>query len=285
MNRLRIGLLISIGLIVSSILIVRHVDRLAPINMSTRTCLITGASSGIGEQFAIEMIKRGWKVIAIARRAENLDKLSQKLGATAFIPFVCDVGNLEQVHNVSEAIKAQGLKPTLFFLNAGTGESEQKWQISTVSHQQTFATNYFGAIAWIEEWLLPVKQLGGGTFVATSSVSALLAPPDAAAYAASKIAILHCFDAFRRLYLYDNIGFSVVLPGPVNTEMLKGAAQYLPFKHQSDEEARYIIDQVFAGKKQIEPSWFYSFVFRLLSLLPDGIRGGLFRFLMKFFGS
>jgi len=283
MNRLHIGLLIFIGLILSFIFVVRYVDRLAPINMTTKTCLITGASSGIGEQLAIEMIKkRGWKVIAVARRGEYLDKLSKKLGAT-FIPFVCDVSNFEQVHNVSEEIKAQGLNPTLFFLNAGTGIMEQKWQVSTINHQQTFATNYFGSVAWIEEWLLPVKQLGGGTFVAISSVSAFLAPPDAAAYAASKIAIAHCFDAFRRLYLYDNIGFIVVFPGPVDTEMLKGSAQYLPFKHQSDEEARYIIDQVFAGKKQIEPSWFYSLMFRFLNLLPDGIRGGIFRFIVKFF--
>lgn len=285
MNRLLVGLLIFIGLILSSVLIIRHFDRLAPINMATKTCLITGASSGIGEQLAVEMIKRGWKVIAVARRAELLDQLSKKLGATTFIPFVCDVSDLEQVHNVSEAIKAQGLKPTLFLLNAGTGEPEQKWQVSTAIHQRTFATNYFGAITWVEEWLLPVRQLGGGTFVAISSIAALLAPPDAAAYAASKIAILHCFDAFRRLYLYDNIGFSVVLPGPVETEMLKGPAQYLPFKHKPDEEARYIIDQVFVGKKQIEPSWFYSCMFRLLNILPDGIRGGLFRFVVKFFGS
>lgn len=283
MNRLCIGLLIFIGLFLSLILFVQHIDRLGPINMTTKTCLITGASSGIGEQLAIEMIKRGWIVIAVARRGEYLDKLSQKFGTNVFIPFVCDVSDLEQVHNVSEEIKARELKPTLFFLNAGTGIMEQKWQVSTINHQQTFATNYFGSIAWIEEWLLPVKQLGGGTFVAISSVSALLAPPDGAAYAASKIAILHCFDAFRRLYLYDNIGFSIVLPGPVETEMLKGAAQYLPFKHQPDEEARYIVDQVFAGKKQIEPSWFYSFIFRLLSILPDGIRGGIFRFLVKIF--
>ena len=88
-----------------------------------------------------------------------------------------------------------------------------------------FATNYFGTIAWVEEWLLSVKQLGSGTFVATSSVVALLAIPGSDAYAASKIALVHCFDLFNRQYLHDNIGFSVVLPGPTDTEMLKGASE------------------------------------------------------------
>ncbi len=205
MGKLR-ALLIFVGLIVGLVLVIRHMDRSVPINQTTKTCLITGASSGIGRHVAIEMVKRGWTVIGVARRAELLDTLRKKLGATVFIPFVCDVSDLEQIHAVSNQIKAQGLKPTLFFLNAGTGELQQKWQFSVVSHQRTFATNYFGAIAWIEEWLLPVKQLGGGTFVAISSIAALLATPGSDAYATSKRALMHCFDALRRQYLHDNIG-------------------------------------------------------------------------------
>ncbi len=271
MSRLR-ELLIFVGLIVGLVFIIRHIDQSVPINQATQTCLITGASSGIGQHLAIEMVKRGWTVIGVARRADFLDTLSKKLGITAFIPFVCDVSDLEQIHAVSNQIKAQGLKPTLFFLNAGTGELQQKWQFSVASHQRTFATNYFGAIAWIEEWLLPVKQLGGGTFVAISSIAALLATPGSDAYATSKKALIHCFDALRRQYLHDNIGFSVVLPGPIDTEMLKGAsAKKLPFIHQASYEAKYIIEKVFKGEKRIEPSWFYSFLFRVLSWLPDNI--------------
>lgn len=243
-------------------------DRMPSINETTKTCLITGASSGIGKHLAIEMVNRGWTVIGIARRAELLEQLKKTLGES-FIPFVCDVSDLKRVHDVSETIKARGLKPTLFFLNAGTGEIEPKWSIVTADHQRTFATNYLGTLAWIEEWLVLVKALGGGTFVATSSVNALLATPGAAAYSASKIAIVHCFDSLRRQYLYDNIGFSVVLPGPVATDMLKGFPNGLPFTHGPDEEARFIIDEVFAGKKQIEPSWYYSISSRLLNLLPD----------------
>jgi short-subunit dehydrogenase len=264
------GLLIFVVLILSTTWIVRYFDKLPPINTTTKTCLITGVSSGIGKHLAIEMVKRGWKVIGVARREKLLEYLQQKLGSTAFMPFVCNVGDTEQVHNISEKIKAQGLKPTLFFLNAGMGELQKKWEFSTASHKRTIATNYFGAIAWVEEWLQPAKQLGGGTFVATSSVTALLATPGSDAYAASKIALGHCFDALRRQYLYDDISFNVVLPGPIDTEMLKGpGAKSLPFIHQPDDEARYIINQVFAGKKQIEPSWFYSIMLRLLDVLPD----------------
>ncbi|MFH1254534.1 MAG: SDR family oxidoreductase [bacterium] len=287
MNKIRIISSLFVVLILSLIVVIRHIDRLSPINIATKTCLITGASSGIGLELSREMVKRGWKVIGIARREDKLRELEHELGTNnfgtndsnsqTFIPFVCDVANREQVHNVSETIKAMGLKPTLFFLNAGTGELEQKWKVSTDIHQRTFATNYFGAIAWIEEWLASVKQFGGGTFVATSSVAALLATPGSAAYATSKIALVHCFDSFRRQYLNDKIGFITVLPGPTDTEMLKGAgAKSMPFIHKADDEARYIVDQVFAGKKQIGPSLFYSFTLRILNWLPDKIALKLF---------
>ncbi|MFA6991597.1 MAG: SDR family oxidoreductase [Candidatus Babeliales bacterium] len=287
MNKTRIVLSIFVVLVLSSILVMRHIDKPAPINMATKTCLVTGASSGIGLELSREMVKRGWNVIGIARREDKLRALEHELGTNnfgtndsgsqAFIPFVCDVGNREQVHTISETIKAMGLKPTLFFLNAGTGELENKWKVSTDIHQQTFATNYFGTIAWIEEWLSSVKQFGGGTFVATSSIAAIMAMPGTTAYATSKIALVHCFDSLRRQYLYDNIGFITVLPGPTDTEMLKGAgAKNMPFIHKADDEARYIIDQVFAGKKRIEPSWFYSCMLRILNWLPDKIALKLF---------
>ncbi len=272
MKKLLVRLFIFSGLVVGLISAVRHFDRLGPINLVTRTCLVTGASSGIGKHLAIEMVTRGWKVIGVARRTELLDQISKDLGTENFIPFVCDVSNLKDIHTISNNIKTLGLEPTLFFLNAGMGEPQPKWEFSTTNHQQTFATNYLGSIAWIEEWLLPVKKLGGGTFVTTSSIMALLATPGDGAYAASKIALIHCFDALRRQYLHDNIGFSVILPGPVNTELLKGiSTKSLPFIHQPDQEARYIINQVFTGKKTIEPSWFYSTLFKLMSFCPDTI--------------
>lgn len=240
------------------------------VNKSTKTCLITGVSSGIGKNLAIEMFRKGWKVIGIARRTKLLENLQKMLGPDFFVLYTCDVSNPEDIHRVSEDIKKQGLRPTLFFLNAGTGVLETKGVVATVDHRKTFATNYFGVVSWVEEWLPFLKQQRGGTFVATSSVLALFSPPGSSAYAASKAALVSCFQALRLCYLNDNIGFSVVLPGPVQTELLK-SPRPLPFIHQPEEEARYIVEQVFEGKKQIEPSWIYSLGLRLINVLPDWI--------------
>jgi len=156
--------------------VMRYIDRIPPINMSTRTCLITGASSGVGYNVAREMIARGWTVVGIARRQDKLQEITNELGVH-FVPYVCDVSDRESVKRVSTQIKEQQLKPTLFFLNAGMGEIEESYQPMLVIHQKTFDTNYFGVITWVDEWLNDVKKAGGGTFVATSSVNSLWAGP------------------------------------------------------------------------------------------------------------
>ncbi|MFA6263269.1 MAG: SDR family oxidoreductase [Candidatus Babeliales bacterium] len=255
------------ALLLSTLVIFSLFNKSVPINQSTKTCLITGASSGIGREVAREMINRGWKVIGIARREEILKEVAHEFGE-AFIPYVCDVSIPEQVATVSEAIKKQGLQPTLFFLNAGTGYADGKFQPLLNNHRQIFDTNYFGVIAWVDAWLNGVTTYGGGTFVATSSVNALFAGPGAGGYGASKSALNACFKALRLQYLNDNIGFILVLPGPVATEMLK-APRPMPFTHQATDEARYIVDQVFKGAQHIEPSWFYSCLLRKLNWLPD----------------
>ncbi|HBS48382.1 TPA: short-chain dehydrogenase [Candidatus Dependentiae bacterium] len=253
------------ALSLTTFLIFSFIDRQITINETTKTCLVTGASSGIGRAISVEMVKRGWKVIGIARREEKLKELERELGA-AFIPYKCDVSIPEQIHKVTAEIKKQQLKPTLFFLNSGTGDVEIKFQPMLTRHKQTFDTNYFGVITWIDEWINNVKTYGGGTFVVTSSVNAIFGY--GASYCASKAAINACFKALRLQYYYDKIGFVIVMPGPIATDMLK-TPKPLPFTHQPEAEALYIIKQIFKGKKQIEPSWFYSFLIRILNYVPD----------------
>jgi 3-hydroxy acid dehydrogenase/malonic semialdehyde reductase len=251
-------------------------DQRVPINQQTKTCLVTDAASGIGRALSAEMVKQGWKVIGVGLNAQLLEEVKQQLGSGKFIPYVCDVSNHEAVHEASDDMKARGLKPTLFFLNAGIRMRDEKGKIITTDYQKVFAVNYFGVIAWIEHWLPMVKQWGGGTFVATSSIAALFDPaPGGSAYGASKAALINSFRSLRLQYLNDKIGFSVVLPGMVDTKM--GAPIGLvPFVHSAADEARYIIAQTFKGRKQIEPSCFWSTFVRLARMLPDPLSSKMF---------
>lgn len=245
-------------------------DRIVPINRTTKTCLITGASSGIGKAMTYNMVKKGWQVLGIARSSDSFEELEQELG-DKFIAYGCDVSDEGQVKKVSDEIKARGLKPTLFFLNAGIGFSSDESRVSTEEHKKVFGVNYFGAVVWVEQWLPFVKEQGGGTFVGTSSVITLYSAASVAAYAASKAALSACFKRLRFVHQHDNIGFALVLPGPVDTALLKGGAEKLPFKQTPKQTADYIVTRVLDGRQTIEPSWIYSAALRLLNWLPERI--------------
>jgi len=260
--------LFVIFVIFSGLITLNYLDKNNPINLSTKTCIVTGASSGIGRELGLQMMQRGWKVIGIARRIHLLNE-QQKTNPYLFTPIECDVSDLQQIHSTCEKIRSLNLHPTLFFLNAGMGKPQCNDEQLVPITKKTFNTNYFGALAWIDEWLSSIKKDGGGTFVATLSVMTLMALPGSSAYSSSKTALAHSFESLRRQYLYEKIGFCSVFSGPVKTEMLKGTGEELPFTHTATEEAEYIINQVFAGKKHIEPSWIYGIIFRVLSILPD----------------
>ncbi|MFZ0566002.1 MAG: SDR family NAD(P)-dependent oxidoreductase [Chlamydiales bacterium] len=230
--------------------------------------LVTGASRGIGYALVEELILNGWKVVGVARSREALDEMSKKFSEDVFISCDCDVSNSESVKVVSKRLQEKGVIPTLFFLNAGiAGEAacEDVNVVSTQKHREIFNTNYFGVMHWIEQWESVYQKDHGARFVVTSSINAIFAPPRGAAYAASKAAIAKAFEGFALTYHNTNLKFSVVYAGPVATDGLKGT---LPFTWSPKKMAKYMLKNTNKGKSQIYNSLFYSWLARILRLLP-----------------
>ncbi|WP_375604284.1 SDR family NAD(P)-dependent oxidoreductase [Wolbachia endosymbiont of Anurida maritima] len=229
--------------------------------MGRKICLITGASSGIGESLARLLIKDGWFVIGIARRTEKLEKLKEELGSN-FLPITCDVGKSENIRNSSDFLKKQNIIPNLFFLNAGCGEIEDEFH--TDIHRKTFETNYFGVINWIEEW---IHHNSLAIFVAISSLVAVHATPHASAYCASKAALRSCFESPKIQYANSATKFITVMPGPVQTNMFK-SNKPLPFIWKPQKAAAHILNKVLKGKKTINFPVFWQLFFHILRILP-----------------
>lgn len=116
------------------------------------------------------------------------------------------------------------------------------------------------------EWLPICQGTKGANFVVTSSVNAIFAPPTGSAYGASKAAIAKAFEGLALTYHGSNLSFSVVYPGPVKTEGLKGN---LPFTWEPRQMAAYMVENSLKGKMRMENSLFYALLTRGLSLLPN----------------
>lgn len=217
------------------------------------------------------MIFQNWVVIGVARSHDKLKSLSQEIVKDKFYSYPCDVSNHNEVRKVSKDLLAKGLIPSLFFLNAGVaGEAAcESWQNFDVSkHEEIFATNYFGVLHWVEEWLPVCQKADDTTFVVTSSVNAIFAPPCASAYAASKAAVAKAFEGLSLTYHNSSLHFLVVYPGPVKTNGLKGK---FPFTWEAERMAKRMIEKTLKKQKNIEPQFFYRILVRLLRWLPNGL--------------
>ena len=119
--------------------------------------------------------------------------------------------------------------------------------------KQIMAVNYFGVSAFVEFWEKPCQENGGANFIVTSSINAIFSPPTGSAYCASKAAIAKAFESLSLTYFETNLKFSVIYPGPVATEGLKGN---LPFTWKPEKMAKYMADFAMTGKPKGEPSIF-----------------------------
>lgn len=219
----------------------------------------------MGEALVPIMINKGWHVIGIARRFDKLQSLQTEFGSQNFTPYCCDVSLLDEIKKTSDQIKKSGLTPTLFFLNAGGGWLEEIEKFDVNLHRKTFDVNYFGAIAWIDQWLpeLEKKEI---TFVGISSLVAYH-PTPAAAYCASKAALRSCFKSLQLQYHNTPVRFITVFPGPVDTAMLKSDKK-LPFTWTAEKAADYITQRVFKNEKNIAFPLFWSLFFKTLQFIP-----------------
>lgn len=234
-----------------------------------KIALVTGASSGIGKALVVELLTRGYKVIGVSYSKDKLELVKQELSHPNFSVYTCDVSKSASVEQVSTALKKQHLVPSLFFLNAGiAGEAamESIDRLETSHHKRMFEVNYFGVLNFIEQWLDPCKENKGATFVVSSSINAIFAPPAGSAYSASKAAIVKAFDGLRITHTGSNLHFLSIFCGPVDTPGLAGK---LPFTWSAEKMATYMVDRAEKGKAHSYPSWFYTCLSKLLNLLPE----------------
>jgi 3-hydroxy acid dehydrogenase / malonic semialdehyde reductase len=236
-----------------------------------QTALVTGASSGIGEALCQELITRGWHVVGVARSLDKLNQLKEALGEK-FIPIECDVSKKESITHASDQMVQKGFYPSLFFLNAGISggravEDPKKFDLSI--HEKIMAVNYFGVMGWVQYWEKIAQDHGGATFIATSSINAIFAPPKVSAYAASKAAIARAFESLSLTYFDTNLRFAVTYPGPVDTPGLRIRKKKIPFTWKAEKMAKHMVDSVLKGKIHDEPSIFYGILTRFVRILPS----------------
>jgi NAD(P)-dependent dehydrogenase (short-subunit alcohol dehydrogenase family) len=179
---------------------------------SPKTVLITGCSSGIGYATAIGLKSRGHKVIASARKEDDVARLQQE----GFIAVQLDLADSKSIQKaVKKVLEQADNKIDVLFNNAAFGQPGAVEDLSRETLRFQFETNVFG-IHELTNLLIPMmRKQGHGRIIYNSSVLGLVAMPYRGAYNASKFALEGLADTLRLELHGSNISVSLIEPGPI----------------------------------------------------------------------
>ncbi len=183
--------------------------------------LITGASSGLGAEFARQLAPVSEALILVARRSELLDSLAAEIKkVTPHIKIHClksDLVDDDQRRQFIEAIHLMGLDPDLLVNNAGIGDYGDFVSADWQKTEMMIRLN-MEVLTHITHALLPgmINKDGGG-IINVSSLASILPIPDFAVYAATKAYVTSFSEALRIELIEHGIKVLALCPGPVHT--------------------------------------------------------------------
>src|SRR6202050_2065333 len=186
-----------------------------------KSVLITGASSGIGEELAWQLGQDGAQLTLAARRMDRLETLAQKstdAGGPRPVTAECDVtrdGDLEGA--VADTMRAFG-KLDVVFANAGFGVVAPLKKLTVEDYRRQFETNVFGVLRTIYA-TLPELEHNRGNLAIISSVSGWISTPGASPYSMSKFALRALASSITQELRPAGIKVTILSPGFVASDI------------------------------------------------------------------
>lgn len=233
-----------------------------PIPSATGTCLITGASAGIGSEFARQLAERGYNVTLAARRIERLtelaDQIEDKYGVRA-IAVACDVTDAGQRQELIDAIHARGDEIDILINNAGIGTEGAFEGFSEAENQRQIDVNVSALTAMTSLVLGHMLEAKRGAILNVASTAAFQPIPRQAVYAATKAYVISLSQALSQELRGTGVSVTALCPGPTRTEFFGEKQESIEadspdWAWQSAEDcARDGLDAMFKQKRVVIP--------------------------------
>ena len=226
--------------------------------------VVTGAGSGIGRSFAVELARRGGTVVCADIHLETAQEtvdLIQSLTSSNAYAVQCDVGLKEDVKALAEqAEQLLGHPVTLLINNAGVGLGGKFDEVSLEDWQWCMHVNLWGVIHGCHYFVPQFKQQGFGAIINVASAAGFTAAPEMTAYNVTKASVLALSETLSAELRSANIRVNVLCPTLVPTNIMKngrlpksysGLADQLLMNHafiDSDQVAKKTLNQLDANK-------------------------------------
>lgn len=240
---------------------------------SNSAAIVTGASSGIGEEIAKILAKQGYQLVLVARNADRLDVLAGRLGPNAH-PLPADLSQRSDRANLLDRVGELGLTPDILINNAGlstlgvVAKSDPEKELNLVE------VDVAAVVDLCSRFLPGMVDRHRGAILNVASVAAFGPLPGQAAYGAAKAFVLSYTHSLRGELNGTGVSVTALCPGPVDTgfgeaagfskEEADAALPRVMWK-PADQVARAGVDGLAAGKAVVVPG------------LVNRISSGLFR--------
>ena len=227
-----------------------------------KTALVTGASSGIGREIARELSRRGWRLLLVARRRDQL--------GTPCRLYVCDISREENCYWLYERAKEQDV--TLLVNGAGFGLYGKFAETDLDRELEMIDVNIKAVHILTKLFLRDFMQKNEGRILNIASSAGFLPGPLLSTYYATKNYVVRLSEAiYEELHEAGSpVTISCLCPGPVETEFNEVAGAHSAAKGLSCEQvAKQAVEQTLAGKLLIIPGKMVRLGAAASRLVPD----------------
>jgi len=234
-------------------------------DFNNKVVLITGASTGIGRELAVQLSKMNTKLALVARR----ENLLQDLTNDNIIAIKCDVSKKEEVEFACQKIINKFGKIDIAILNAGIGRNMKVTKYNSALAEDIFGANVFGMIYWIEQLLPDFLKRKSGMIVGVSSLADSRGFSGSGFYCASKAAASIYLEGLRVELKRHNVKVITVKPGFVRTPMTDQNKFKMPFLMETEKAAEIILRGINKEKRIIQFPMPIVIMSKIISILPE----------------
>jgi uncharacterized protein len=241
--------------------------------------VVTGASSGIGEEIAREFARRGYRLVLVARRADRLRDLAEELDGLAHVLPV-DLSDRDDRATLPDQVAALGVVTDVLINNAGLAtlgaiaNSDPKAELNLVE------VDVAAVVDLCSRFVPDMVKRGRGAVLNVASVGAFGPVPGQASYGAAKAFVLSYTHALREELRGTGVSAATLCPGPVKTGFGEAAGvpdeeaeKSLPkfLWEKPDAVAKAAVDGLASGKAVIIPGAANRIAAAANHLLPRGL--------------
>ncbi len=235
--------------------------------------LVTGATSGLGREVAVQLARRGWRVAVSGRRREQLDETARLVKEAGGTPLVLcgSVTEPAEVKAHYAAVKAAWGGLDYALLNAGVGDMMDAKEFKAETVKWTFEANVFGVCYWMEEMIPDMLAQKSGVIAGVASLAGFRGLPKSGPYSASKAALITLLESTRVDLRGTGVDVVTVCPGFVRSEMTdRNELGSMPFLMGTADGVAAMLSGIDAKRRVVHFPWPLSYPMKyLVPAIPD----------------